>query len=100
MSVTSMRSRSPTAYIISRKSRPATRPCVAAFAASSATISSAGSRGSPQERRCSLASSRASRAPRGVGERRIARCGTGVEMWVEISWFTSLRVAETATCEQ
>ncbi|AKN71026.1 hypothetical protein QR97_15465 [Streptomyces sp. PBH53] len=108
VSATSMRRVSPTAYMVSRKSRPATRPCVTALAASSATISSAGSRGSPQDRSCSLASSRASRAPRGVGESCTVKPGIGlslwpvalwVEMWVEISWFTSLRVAAAATSE-
>ncbi|GGS51316.1 hypothetical protein GCM10010206_11260 [Streptomyces cinerochromogenes] len=100
MSVTSIRSVSPTTYIVSRKSRPATRPWVAALAASSATISAAGSNGSPQERSCSVASSRASRAPRGVGDSCTVKFGMRVEMWVEISWFTSLRVAVPATCEQ
>ncbi|KMS70164.1 hypothetical protein ACZ91_65605 [Streptomyces regensis] len=100
MSVTSIRSVSPTTYSVSLKSRPATRPWVAALAASSATISSAGSDGSPQERSCSLASSRARRAPRGVEDSRTVKFGMGVQMWVEISSFTSLRVAAPATPEQ
>ena len=53
-----------------RKSLPGTRPWVAAFAASSATMCSAGCNGRPQLRSCSCARRRARRAPRGVGDSR------------------------------
>jgi len=69
VSVTSIRSvADDTTARVSRKLRPATRPCNTAFAASSATRDRAGSKGSPHDPSCSTARSRASRAPRRVAE--------------------------------
>ncbi|GAA4004582.1 hypothetical protein GCM10022384_58930 [Streptomyces marokkonensis] len=55
--------------------------------------------GSSQERSCSVASSRARRAPRGVGESCTLKLRTGVVSSADF-WFTSLSVASCAYREK
>lgn len=87
VSVTSMRIRPARWVSRSWKSRPGTRPCVTALAASSATMTAAASEtgvpyGMPQLWSWFTARCRARRAPRGVELKRCVNTRTVTGVWV------------------